>query len=318
MQYRQLGSTGMHVSVLGYGASSLGGAFGEIDEADGIRSVHVALDHGINFMDVAPYYGATKAETVLGRALKGIDRSRYYLATKVGQYTDDDRDYSAKRVTRSVDESLQRLNADYIDLIQCHDIEFVKADQIINETLPALHRLKEAGKVRHVGITGLSLKNLRDVTERTASGEVQTILSFCRYTLNDMALLDEIPFYKNKGIGIINAAPTGMGLLTPRGAPPWHPASETIKAGCAKAVRFCQENGINIVELAIQFAIGKPDIATTIVGTASSKEMLDNIIYANRPIDQMKLDAVLDVLAPIHNYNFTRGIAENRDPLIPG
>ena len=116
MQYRPLGNTGINVSILSFGASSLGAVFHDIDESDAQRAVHVAVDHGINFIDVSPYYGATKAETVLGRALKNIPRDRYYLATKVGQYGEGEFDFSAGRVTKSVDESLARLNVDYVDL----------------------------------------------------------------------------------------------------------------------------------------------------------------------------------------------------------
>ncbi|HEX3355666.1 MAG TPA: aldo/keto reductase [Tepidisphaeraceae bacterium] len=316
MEYRELGKTGLKVSTLSFGASSLGAVFHEIDESDAVRTVHAAVEHGINFIDVSPYYGATKAETVLGRALKDIPRERYYLATKVGQYGEGEFDFSAGRVTRGVDESLRRLNVDYVDLIQCHDIEFVKLDQIVNETLPALHRLKQTGKVRHVGITGLPLKIFPAVIDRVAPGMVETILSFCRYELNDTSLEALVPYFKKKGIGIINASPTGMGLLTERGTPGWHPASETIKAGCRRAVAFCKERGINIVELAIQFSISHPDIATTLVGTASSQNILDNIHYAEKPLDREKLVAVMDVLKPIHNFNFTRGLEENRDPIL--
>src|SRR5262249_13015685 len=149
-----------------------------------------------NFIDVAPYYGATKAETVLGRALKEIGRERYYLATKVGQYGEGEFDFTAARVARSVDESLRRLNVDYVDLIQCHDIEFVKLDQIVNETLPALQRLKSTGKVRHVGITGLPLKIFPAVIDQVAPGMVETALSFCHFTLNDSSLESLIPYLK--------------------------------------------------------------------------------------------------------------------------
>jgi L-galactose dehydrogenase len=316
MEYRALGKTGMKVSALSFGASSLGAVFHDIDESDGVRTVHVAVDHGINFIDVSPYYGATKAETVLGRALKDIARDKYFLATKVGQYGEGVFDFSAARVTRSVDESLARLHVDYLDLIQCHDIEFVKLDQIVNETLPALHKLRTTGKVRHVGITGLPLKIFAAVIDRVAPGMVETILSFCHYELNDTSLESLVPYLKQRNIGIINASPTGMGLLTERGAPAWHPASDAIKAGCRKAVEFCKQRGINIVELAIQFSISHPDIATTLVGTANSKNMLDNIRYAEKPLDGEKLGLVLDVLKPIHNSNFTRGLEENRDPLV--
>lgn len=312
MQYRPLGNTGLNLSILSFGGSSLGGVFHDIDEADGIRTVHVAVDHGVNFIDTSPYYGVTKAETVLGKALKEIGRDRYYLATKVGQYGEGVFDFSAERVTRSVDESLARLNVDYVDLIQCHDIEFADLNQIVNETLPALHKLKSTGKVRHVGITALPLKVFQPVIDR-AGGLVETVLSFCHYELNDTSLESIVPYLKQKGVGIINASPTGMGLLTEAGPPAWHPASAAIKAGARRAVELCQRRGWNIVELAIQFAVANPDIATTLVGTASSRYMLDNIRYAQTPIDPEKMSAVLGVLAPIHNFNFTRGRPENRD-----
>src|SRR3954454_6599687 len=106
MLYRPLGRTGLEVSILSYGASPLGSVFRDVDEAEGIRTVHTALDLGINFIDVSPYYGLTRAETLLGKALRGIPRERYYLATKVGRYGEDSFDFSAGRVTRSVDESL--------------------------------------------------------------------------------------------------------------------------------------------------------------------------------------------------------------------
>ena len=112
MHYRPLGQTGLNVSILSYGASPLGGVFRDTDDHEGIRTVHTALDLGINFIDVSPYYGATRAETVLGRALRGIARDRYILATKVGQYGDGQFDFSAARMTRSLDESCARFGVE--------------------------------------------------------------------------------------------------------------------------------------------------------------------------------------------------------------
>src|SRR3954463_5186356 len=133
MQKRPLGSTGLDVSILSYGASPLGSVFRDVDQDEGIRCVRRALDLGINLIDVSPYYGVTKAETVLGKALQGVPRESYVLATKVGRYGDADFDFPAERVTASVDESLGRLGVDHIDLIQCHDIEFGDLDQVVEE-----------------------------------------------------------------------------------------------------------------------------------------------------------------------------------------
>ena len=316
MHFRALGQTGLNVSVLSFGASSLGGVFHSIDDNEAIRTVHTALDHGINLIDVSPYYGATKAETVLGRALKEIARDRYILATKVGQYNDGEFDFSAARVTRSLDESCARLGVDYIDLLQCHDIEFADLRQIAEETLPALVKLRTAGRIGHIGITGLPLKVFPAVIDQVPPGVVETVLSFCRYELNDTALEGLVPYLLGKNIGIINASPTGMGLLTERGVPGWHPAPAAMVAGARRAVDYCKSVGADIVKLAIQFCVAHPGIATTLVGTANPKNIRDNIRFAEEPIDFELISRVLEVLKPIHNHNFTRGRPENRDPIL--
>lgn len=316
MHYRELGRTGLRVSQLSYGASPLGDAFGSIDDNTGIRAVHTALDLGINFIDVSPYYGATKAETVLGRALKGIQRDRYLLATKVGQYGEGEFDFSAARVVRSLDESCARLGVDYIDVLHCHDIEFADVNQIVNETLPALVKLREAGRIGHIGITGLPLKVLTTAVERTAPGVIEAVLSFCRFELNDDALGHSVPFFAERGIGVINASPTGMGLLTERGVPSWHPAPKRMVEVARDAVAFCRGQGVDIVKLAIQFAISHPGIATTLVGTANPENIRKNVAYALAPIEFELIAEVRRILAPIRNHNFTRGRPENRDEII--
>lgn len=316
MHYRQLGRTGLHVSVLSFGASSLGGVFRATDDSESIRTVRTALDLGMNFLDVSPYYGATRAESVLGRALAGVPRDRYILATKVGQYGDGQFDFSAARVTRSLDESCQRLGVDYIDLLQCHDIEFADLNQIVGETLPALVQLRDAGRIGHIGITGLPLRVFPAVLDRTAPGVVETVLSFCRYELNDTALDSLLPYLRQKGVGTINASPTGMGLLTERGVPSWHPAPPAMVAGARKAVDYCRSVGADIVKLAVQFCVAHPGIATTLVGSANPDNIRKNIAYADEPIDFELMGKVIELLRPIHNHNFTRGRPENRDPIV--
>lgn len=308
MKYRTLGKTGLKVSVLSFGASSLGSEFRPIDEAEGIRTVHIAIDLGINFIDVSPYYGRTRAETVLGKALRGVAREEYYLATKVGRYGTAGFDFSPEGVTRSVDESLSRLGVDHIDLIQCHDVEYVSLDQIINETIPALKDLRTKGKVNFVGITGLPLKVFRYVLDRT---EIDTILSYCRYSLNDTSLRKLIPFLKGKQAGIISASPLSMGLLTRRGAPCWHPASAKIRQQCAHAAEFCAEKGEDIAKLALQFALANKDIHTTLVGTADPVNLRKNVSWIGQPIDEGLLHQVLELLKPIRNETWLSGRLEN-------
>jgi L-galactose dehydrogenase len=310
MEYRILGKTGLRVSALSFGASSLGGVFRDVNEADAIRAVHLSLDLGINFIDVSPYYGLTKAETVLGRALAGVRRDRYLLATKVGRYGAEiaDFDFSATRVTASVDESLARLGVEYVDLIQAHDIEFGDLDQVVEETIPTLRRLQQAGKARFVGITGLPLGALGYVVERS---DVDTVLSYCHCELNDTALVGLIPFLKSKEIGVISASPLGMGLLTNRGTPAWHPAPLRVKQACAKAAEHCRRRGADIEKLAIQFALANPDIATTLVGSANPENMRRNIRWAQEPMDQALLHEVREILRPVADVTWPSGRIEN-------
>jgi len=310
MEYRTLGQTGLRISALSFGASSLGGVFREVNEGDCIRTVHVSLEKGINFIDTSPFYGLTKSEAVLGKALKAVPRDRYVIATKMGRYGHEpkDFDFSAQRVTASVEESLNRLDVEYVDLIQAHDIEFGDLDQVIQETIPALRKVQKAGKARFIGVTGLPLKALRRVVEAVP---VDTVLSYCRFALNDTALLDLAPVLKSRGVGIINASPLGMGLLSSRGTPPWHPAPAELKEVCARAAAHCRAKDAGIEKLAIQFALTKPDIATTLVGSANPAAMEKNVRWAAEPIDRQLLDEVLAILKPVHNLTWPSGRPEN-------
>jgi aryl-alcohol dehydrogenase-like predicted oxidoreductase len=299
MEYRELGKTGMKISSLSFGASSLGGVFHALKEQEGIKAVHTAVDNGINFIDVSPYYGYYKAETVLGKALKEIDRNRYYLSTKVGRYGEDGHntwDYSAERVTRSVYESLERLNVDYVDIINVHDIEFADLQQIVDETLPALHQLKAEGVVKHVGITDLQLENLKWVIEHVEEGTVECVLNFCHYCLCDDKLIDFLDFFESHGIGVINASPFSMGLLTERGVPDWHPAPKPLIEACRKAAEYCHEKDYNIEKLAIQYSVGNKRIASTLFSTTRSENVMKNIEQSQQPAPAELVNMVRDII----------------------
>lgn len=304
MRYRTLGKTGLQVSALGFGASPLGGVFGEFVEEDGIRAVHAALDAGINLFDTAPFYGLTRSETVLGRALCSVPRDRYILATKVGRYGPTDFDFSADRVIRSCEESLRRLQVETIDILQCHDIEFGSVDQILTETLPALRRLQEQGKARFIGITGLPLDIYPAVLARA---ELDLILSYCHYTLFDTSLTALFPLFEQTGVGVINASPFAMGLLTPQGAPAWHPAAPEVKQACAHATALCEARGADIAQLALSFTLANERLDTTLVGMASESEVQRNIAWSDQPPDPDLLTEVQSLLAPIHNRTWSTG-----------
>jgi len=288
MKYNKLGNTGMLVSELSFGASSLGGVFRSIKETEAIESVFTAIDCGINFIDVSPYYGHYKAETVLGKALKDIPRNNYFLSTKVGRYGKDGVntwDYSAKRAKESVYESMDRLNIDYIDLINVHDIEFADLKQVAEETVPALAELKSEGIVGHIGITDLQPENLKWVVEHVEPGMIESVLCFCHYSLNDTLLTEYFDFFESNGIGIINASPLSMGLLSTRGVPDWHPAPKSLVEACASAVKHINDSGCQAEKTAIQFACSNPHIATTLFSSASPANVRKNVEYVESPCD---------------------------------
>lgn len=299
MEYRKIGKTGMKVSNISFGASSLGGVFHSIKEEEGIQAVHTAVENGINFIDVSPYYGHLKAEIVLGKALKNIDRNKYYLSTKVGRYGKDGIntwDYSAKRAQESVYESMERLNVDYIDLINIHDIEFADLEQICKETLPALVELREKGIVKNVGITNLTLKHLKYVIDHVPAGTVDSVLSFCHYCLCDDALADYLDYFEEKNIGVINASPFSMGLLTERGAPEWHPAPQPLKDLCKRAMLHCKSKGETIEQLAVKYSVSNPRIATTLFSTSRPEAVLQNIKWADETLNEELLAEVRLIL----------------------
>lgn len=301
----EIGKTGMHVSALSFGASSLGGVFRGINESDAIRAVHVAVEEcGMNFIDVSPYYGHYKAETVLGKALRDIPREKYLLSTKVGRYGENGVntwDYSAQRVTDSVYESMERLGIDHIDLINVHDIEFQAAlpgglQKVCDETLPALIALRDKGIVSHVGITDLQLENLKWVIEHVEEGTVESILNFCHFCLNDDKLTDYLDFFEQHGVGVINASPLSMGLLSSRGVPAWHPAPKALVDACARAAQHCSAKGTPIEKLAIQYAVSNPRITTTLFSSANPDNVRRNVEWSKEPIDWNLVKEVQDII----------------------
>lgn len=308
MKYRKLGETGLDVSALSFGASSLGSVFKPIDEGEGVRTVHTALDLGINLIDVSPYYGLTKAETVLGKALKEVPRDRYLLSTKAGRYGESEFDFSPERLASSVEESMRRLHVDYVDILLLHDIEFVPLEPIIHESIPALQRLKEQGKIRLYGISGFPLSMFEKVL---AQAPVDVMLSYCHYALNNDRLNGLLPLVEEKGVGLMNASPLSMGLLSSQGPPDWHPADEEVKAACREAARCCRDNGLDLAKLAIQYAVSNEAIPTTLVGTASPANLANNVSWLEEPVDEAALAQVRRILEPVHNRTWKVGLDEN-------
>jgi len=311
MEFRPLGSTGLDLSVLSFGASSLGQEFRSVDLNEALRSVRVALDSGMNFIDTSPYYGRGMSEVLLGVALKDVPRDQYYLGTKLGRYDANHFDFSAKRVVESVDISLHRMGVDYLDICLCHDIEFVERQQIVEETLPQLKEIQQAGKVRFVGISGYPMNNFPFVLDQT---ELDVVLSYNHYTLQNTMFADLVPYLQEKQVGIMNAAPFSARLLTNAPLPPWHKATDEVRAICKAAAEHCQAQGVDIAQLAVQFSVANTDMTTCITGSANPDRVAQWVQWIDEPMDETLLKEVQDILQPIHNWFYVEGLPENNDP----
>ncbi len=309
MQTRPLGKTGLQLPILSFGASSLGAEFRSVKLDEALASVRVALECGLNFIDTSPFYGRGMSEVLLGIALKGVPRESYTLCTKLGRYDLTHFDFSAKRVAESVDVSLHRLGTNHLDIILCHDIEFVPMQQIVDETIPALRKIQQSGKVRFIGFSGYPQKIFKFICDQTA---VDCVLSYNQYTLQNTRFADEtVPYLKAKGVGVMNAGPFSARLLTNAPLPAWLKEPESVKAAARAAAAHCASKGVDIAKLALQFSLAHPDIATTVSGSANPENIRNWAKWADEPLDQELLQEVQAIFAPVKNLGHKEGLPEN-------
>jgi L-galactose dehydrogenase len=309
MQTRLLGRTDLQLPILSFGASSLGAEFRSVKLDEALDSVRVALDCGLNFIDTSPFYGRGMSEVLLGIALKGIPRESYTLCTKLGRYDLEHFDFSAKRVAESVDVSLHRLGTDHLDIVLCHDIEFVPMQQIVDETIPALRRAQAAGKIRYIGFSGYPMKVFKFILDQT---DVDCVLSYNQYTLQNTRFADEIvPYLQKKGVGVMNAGPFSARLLTNAPLPAWLKEPEEVKAAARAAAAHCAAKGVDIAKLALQFCLANPDITTTVSGSANPNNIRNWAKWAAEPLDEELLAEVLAIFAPVKNLGHLEGLPEN-------
>ncbi|GAC1466800.1 MAG: aldo/keto reductase [Chloroflexota bacterium] len=291
------------VSRLGYGAAPLGNVYGAIDPAEGIASVHRAIDQGITLFDVSPYYGATVAEEVLGRALAGR-RHEVLLCTKAGRYGENDFDFSGERIRRSAEESMKRLRTDYLDILLAHDIEFGVPDEILGETIDTLERLKAQGTCRYIGVSAYPLGVLRRALEER---DLDVVMSYCHYCLFNTDLTILLPVAQRRGTMVFNASPLGMGLLSDSGPPDWHPAPASLRTACERAAAVCQQRGGKLSELALTFATSVAEVRSTVIGMATSTLVDRNVQTARTQPDPDLLTPVVDTLASVAGSEWASG-----------
>lgn len=310
MQTRPLGNTGLQLPVLSFGASSLGQEFRRVRLDEALKAVDAALDCGMNYIDTSPYYGRGMSEVLLGVALRDVPRDSYVLSTKLGRYAPQHFDFSARRVAESVDVSLERLGVEYIDIMLCHDIEFVDMRQIVDETLPALRKEQAKGKVRFIGISGYPMKIFRFILDQT---DLDVVLSYNHYTLQNTMFGDLVPYLREKGVGAMNAAPFSARLLTNAPLPPWHKATPQVREVCRLAAEHCAQAGVDIAQLALQFSVANEQIATCITGGADPGRVRQWAGWIEQPLDEQLLNEVREIMEPIHNWFYIEGRPENND-----
>ncbi|KAI9820185.1 MAG: hypothetical protein M1827_005807 [Pycnora praestabilis] len=231
--------------------------------------VHRALSLGIRAFDTSPYYGP--AEELLGQALDtpfvhdNFPRHDYFLLTKIGRISGKAFDYSPAWIRLSVQKSLERLKTDYLDLVYCHDVEFVSSGEVLT-AVAELRRIRDqTGKIKYVGISGYPVDVLCELAEMILqeTGEpLDAAMSYANFTLQNTKLSSEgVPRLKAAGVNVVpNASPLGMGLLRRDGVPvggqgDFHPADNGLRAAIRKASDFCDRHGEKLEVVAIRFAL---------------------------------------------------------------
>jgi L-galactose dehydrogenase len=239
----------------------------------------------------------------LGHALADGWRDRVILCTKAGRLDRDQFDFSAKGMRNCFEGSLKRLKVEYVDVLLAHDIEFSpNLEQVFTETAEVLHQLKTEGKCRFVGMSAYPLSVLQTAIQRC---QLDVIISYCHFSLQNTLLLTELlPIAFEHRVGVLNASPLSMGLLTNQGPPAWHPGSTHIKQACHDAAEHCRKMGGDISTLAMQFCFQEASIPSTITGTAKRHELEANLRALETPIDRELLAQVQALLAPVKDHTW--------------
>ena len=303
---RPLGKTGLSVSVLSQGGAAIGQQYGPVSLAEAADCVHAAIDAGVNLIDTSAYYGKGRSEEVLGEVLRGGWREKVHVCTKAGRLDRDVFDFSPEGTRRCFENSLRRLRTDYVDILLAHDIEFATDyEYVFTETANILHRLKKEGKARFVGMSCYPLGLLKRAIERC---NLDVVISYAHCNLWNTRLLTELlPVAERHGVGVINASPLAMGLLTNQGPPPWHPAPPAVKDACRAAAGLCRPRGADVAFLGMQFCLAEKRVPSTITGTAKADELAANLRALAEPIDAALLADVRRVLEPVRNRTWPSG-----------
>lgn len=295
MEYRKLGRTGLQLPVIGFGAGQFGDMYGDTTQENCDRTAAMAIDAGINYFDVAPSYGPEGlAETRLGLALKGHDRSKLVVNTKGGRWDHGvvgapiyEYSFEPQKIRTELENSLKRLQTDYVDVYQLHDVNNCPdLNYIVEYTIPELEKLKQEGKLRFIGITGAYLDTLKYILDRSPA--VDTVLSFCRYNLIDTTLEGYFSKYiEERGLGLINASILYMGMLTKdvKTLVHWRDKQliQEIREAVIKANELCAAADTSLPEQACLFGLGYQEPASTLIGMGRPSSLERNLKLLEKP-----------------------------------
>jgi D-threo-aldose 1-dehydrogenase len=330
----QLGKTGLSISRLGFGAGSIAGLFTPVATGDAVAVVEHAWDLGIRLFDAAPLYGYGAGERRLGAGLAGRPRDEYVLSTKVGRLVrpaaatpataDVDRqaiggvedayfadtngrkvvfDYSTDGVKRSVEESLERLGVERVDLLFIHDPDD-HWEVAIGEAYPALHRLREQGVIKAIGV---GMNQAAMLARFAREGEFDVFLVASRYTLLDQAALPELlPLCQERGIAVLIGGVMNTGILAdPRAGSRYDygPASAEVVERALRLAAACDRHGVPLRAAAVQFPLAHPAVVGLIAGVRSTDHLDDYpaLMRAEIPADlweELRGDGLIPDNAP--------------------
>ena len=290
MNYNQLLNHTLTISEFGFGASPFGNIYNQKLCDNEVRlCVETALENGINYFDVAPYYGKGLAQKRLAKAL-GKNSQKIILSTKVGRYGHNSFNFSDENIIQSIHHSLELFSRDYLDIVFCHDIEFVDSNIILNSALPTLKKLKQQGKIRAIGISGYPLPLLYSIAKQFP---LDIILSYSQLTLINQNLKSYSQKFHDLNVNVINASPFDMGLLTQSNCPAWHPASQELKNKITTLLEKCTQNQIKIEKSAFQYSLNTNNAQSHLTGIGSHKQLKQCLQWYYEKKDSSAIDIII-------------------------
>ena len=323
MQFRRLGNGPLEVSELSFGTWLT--VAGGIAQDQAIRCIHAALDHGVTLFDTANQYGAGSAERILGDALRNYPRDRYLIATKLYFPVGDEPDHglSARQIQKQLDRSLQRLGVDYIDLYQCHRFD---KDTPLDETLAALDRAVETGKVRAIGFSEWTAEQI-DLA--AAICMANGLNAFCSSQPQYSMLWrkpesDVFAACARNGIGNLAFSPLAHGVLTGKyapGQPPppgtraasdemnqfmesagRHYRSDYLLEAVANLKPIAADLGLTMPQLALAWVLRRPEVSSAIIGASRPEQIADNVRAIGVKLSDDVIEHVDDAVGAVAVY----------------